>query len=197
MCFKVFYINGLIILKIIQRDSESIYNHLFFNYSKSHHQIVIELGQIRTTTTTTTNPPKGSGLYFLTTHSPKQEKQQIITQLMIQLGISNILVEKKFKLNNKFFKCFELFSSISLSDLNLCIYYIIKQKLLLEIGPTMPALHHCGVSRVALDFIGVLATVMVKELINCSLMLTCYLQNPSDKVAHTTLTIHAVVGYQC
>lgn len=120
MFFKVSYINGLIILKIIQRDSESIYNHFFFNYLKSHHQIVTELGQ------TTTNFPKGSGLYFPTTHSPKQEKQQVTIQLMTQSGISNILIENEFKLNNKFFKCFEIFSSISLGDINLCVYKIIK-----------------------------------------------------------------------
>ena len=57
--------------------------------------------------------------------------------------------------------------------------------------------HHCRVAWVALNFICVLATVQVKELIYCNLMLTCCLQIPSDKVEQFAFTISAVVGYQC
>lgn len=61
----------------------------------------------------------------------------------------------------------------------------------------MAALYHCGVDGVALDFIGVLATVLAKELTNCSLILTCFLQNPRGKVKHITLPINTDVGYKC
>lgn len=58
-------------------------------------------------------------------------------------------------------------------------------------------LHHCRVAWVALNLIGVLATVLVKKIINCSRMLACYLQNPSGKAEHISLNINAIVGHPC